>query len=140
MNFFTAACRIECCESIYHESLTLEQTNSLPQQANFLDLDIEIDTNLITKTKLYNKTDDYNFRMVRYPHITSEIPLRIGLNTHYGECIRMYRNCTEYADFMDRVNQLTRAYIDKGYGRELIIKMITKVLGKNPSLHSYQVR
>lgn len=124
------------CKSMYHESLTLERTNIEPNKANFLDLVIEISENRKTKTKLYNKTDEYKFRIVRYPHITSEIPLRIGLNTHYGECVRIFRTCTEYEDFIIRLRQLSQNYKINGYNEEQLRSMVFKVISKNPYISS----
>ncbi|GMT02233.1 hypothetical protein PENTCL1PPCAC_24407, partial [Pristionchus entomophagus] len=44
---------------MYHHSLTLEQTNSEPTEAAFLDLSISVTHSGHIQTSLYNKTDDY---------------------------------------------------------------------------------
>ncbi|GMR62796.1 hypothetical protein PMAYCL1PPCAC_32991, partial [Pristionchus mayeri] len=59
---------------MYHQSLTLEQTNSGPRESAFLDLSMIVKNNGKVQTSLYNKTDDYSFSVVRYPHYQSNIP------------------------------------------------------------------
>ncbi|GMT21814.1 hypothetical protein PFISCL1PPCAC_13111, partial [Pristionchus fissidentatus] len=64
---------IKITSEMYHESLTLEQTNATPKESAFLNLSVRITTEGIVKTSLYNKTDDYSFSVVRYPHFLSNI-------------------------------------------------------------------
>ena len=64
----------------------------------------------------------------------SEIPIRIGLNTYYGECIRIYRTCSEKEDFLQRMKQLFACFMNNKYSKELILAVLYKVLGRNPSI------
>ena len=42
--------------------------------ANYLDLRLEFDTNGSFTTQLYDKRDDFNFSIVNFPFIDSNIP------------------------------------------------------------------
>lgn len=119
--------------SMYHPSLTLERTNNAENRAAFLDLDISCTSNGI-QTALYNKTDDYTFRVIRYPHFTSNIPKRIGLNTFHGEIIRIFRTCTHLSDFTSRTKSLIQTFETNQYPRALLISRLVKTLTINPSL------
>ena len=120
-------------KEMYHNSLTLEQTNSSEYTTTFLDLDLKSHQSNIT-IQLYNKTDDYNFTIIRYPHYHSTVPLRIGLNTLHGEMIRNYRNCTEYCDFITRMATLINTYKKNQYPLEIIATRLLRTIGMNPSI------
>ncbi|KAF8373470.1 hypothetical protein PRIPAC_79899, partial [Pristionchus pacificus] len=62
---------------MYHHSLTLEQTNTGPKESAFLDMSIKVTITGAIQTSLYNKTDDYSFSVVRYPHYESNIPISL---------------------------------------------------------------
>ena len=128
-----AADFVNITSAMYHSSLTLEQTNNTDKKSAFLDLDIECTRDGVT-TSLYNKTDDYSFSVVRYPHFSSCIPRRIGLNTLHGEFLRIYRNCSKSQHFYIRSRALTDYFFSVGYPRTLINSRIIRTIKMNPSI------
>ncbi|GMT14529.1 hypothetical protein PFISCL1PPCAC_5826, partial [Pristionchus fissidentatus] len=84
---------------------------------------------------LYNKTDDYSFQVIRYPHFESNVPVKIGLNTFYGEMVRIYRNCSELNDFILRTESLIAYFLSIQYPRHIIHACITILLKK--ASHEY---
>ena len=123
----------EMTNDMYHQSLTLERTNETDNKANFLDLDITC-VGVDVYTKLYNKTDDYSFKVIRYPQFSSNIPMRIGLNTLHGEIIRIFRTCTYLPDFIARNQLLLHTFETNGYPLVLLYTKFIKTLNKNPSI------
>ncbi len=65
---------------IYHSSLTVESTSLNDTHSSFLDIDITIKEYKII-SKVYNKTDDYNFTIARYPNFRSCVPKSIFKGT-----------------------------------------------------------
>ena len=122
---------IRATAEMYHSSLTLERTNAQWEKAAFLDLNLEIQHGKITSS-LYNKTDDYTFKVIRYPQFASNIPLRIGLNTFHGEIVRIHRVCSASNHFIARVRQLIANFVENGYDKNLIIGKMLKTLSRNP--------
>ena len=51
---------------IYPSELQLNKANSSDTEALFLDLDLSI-TNDIVSSKVYDKRDDFNFKIVNFP-------------------------------------------------------------------------
>lgn len=94
---------------MYSYILKLEQTNNCKHSGNFLDVNIKLnDDNL--ETQLYNKTDDYNFRICRFPHNDSNIHVKIANNTLEGEMIRYLRSCPKLDDFILRFGSMLNEF------------------------------
>ncbi|GMR33651.1 hypothetical protein PMAYCL1PPCAC_03846, partial [Pristionchus mayeri] len=125
---------IRMTTDMYHQSLTLEQTNTNLYEAAFLDLSISILKTGKVQTSLYNKTDDYSFSVIRYPHFESNIPMSMGVNTLHGEIIRIFRNCSSFEHFLDRVHQLSRYFITIKNPKDIVFYRIYKTLNNNPNI------
>ena len=63
---------IDCVKEISPFELNVEKTNRSDDQANYLDLTF----------KLYDKYNDYNFQIVNFPFMSSNVP--------YGPTCRVY--------------------------------------------------
>ena len=61
-------------DRIYPIELEIKDTTDTNRSASYLDLHIEIDSECRLRTKLYDKTDDFNFPIVNFPFICSNIP------------------------------------------------------------------
>ena len=107
-------------KEIYHPSLNIEKTNVSTETTNFLDLNITIKNGTIVY-KLYNKTDDYNFRINKYPKYYSNIPIHIIKNTFIAEVIRIHRTCSEYISFKTRIIELCEVSSHNGWDKFEII-------------------
>ncbi len=61
------------CNEIYPDELNIIPTNTLNNTTTFLDLDINIvDKRFISK--LYDKRRDFNFKVITFPDLRSNIP------------------------------------------------------------------
>ncbi|KAF8353840.1 hypothetical protein PRIPAC_95463 [Pristionchus pacificus] len=132
---------IRITTDMYHRSLTLEQTNTDPKESAFLDMSIKVTITGAVQTSLYNKTDDYSFSVVRYPHYESNIPISMGLNTLHGEIIRIFRNCSLFEHFLERTCQLARYFLQIQYPKEILCSRLYSTLNKTPTISlKYAVR
>ena len=64
---------------IYPSELNVEKANRLDNQADYLDLTFIIGNNNRLYTKLYAKRDDFNFHIVNFPFLSSNIPLALHM-------------------------------------------------------------
>ncbi|KAF8367718.1 hypothetical protein PRIPAC_85547, partial [Pristionchus pacificus] len=132
---------IRITTDMYHRSLTLEQTNTDPKESAFLDMSIKVTITGAVQTSLYNKTDDYSFSVVRYPHYESNIPISMGLNTLHGEIIRIFRNCSLFEHFLERTCQLARYFLQIQYPKEILCSRLYSTFNKTPAISlKYAVR
>ena len=60
-------------DSIYPKELKLNKANSSDTSAAFLDLDLSIENGVIS-SKIYDKRDDFNFKIVNFPHLDGDVP------------------------------------------------------------------
>ena len=57
--------------------------------------------------KLYNKGDDFNFPIVNFPILSSNIPSAPVYRVLVSQLVRYARACYKYLDFVDREKLLT---------------------------------
>ena len=58
-------------------------------------------TSKLTMTP-YDKRDDFNFPIVNFPFICSNIPVAPAYGVYFSRLIRYYRACSSYHDFLNR--------------------------------------
>ena len=120
----------ETLKSIYGENLQYEQTNHNLKFANFLDLTLEINSHGII-SKLYNKTDDYNFKVLRLTHFSSFTPANIKNSLISGEILRIKRASSNSKNFEERITQLKNELSEVKYPEFLFTKILNKVRSKH---------
>ena len=84
--------------------------------ASYLDLHLDIDSEGRLSMKLYGKRDDFNFPIVNFPFICSNIPAA----PVYGVYIYQLIACGSYQDFLGRRLLLTRKLLTQ---RFLLVKL-----------------
>ena len=83
------------------------------RSASYLDLHLKIDGEGRLRTKLYDKKDDFNFAIVNFPFISSNISAPAHGEYIY-QVIRYSRACDSYQDFLNRGLLLTRNLLNHG--------------------------
>jgi len=61
-------------DGIYSIGLEIKDTTDTDRFASYLDLHLEIDSEWRLRTIIYDKRDDFNFLIVDFPFICSNIP------------------------------------------------------------------
>jgi hypothetical protein len=59
---------------IYPSELEVKETTDAASSASFLDLSLEFDDSGQLSTKIYDKRDDFNFKIINFPNMCSNIP------------------------------------------------------------------
>jgi hypothetical protein len=71
-------------------------------------------------TKLYDKRDDFNFLIVNFPFICSNIPATPAYVVYISQLIRYSRACGSYQDYLDRGLLQRRKLLNQGF---LLVKL-----------------
>ena len=87
--------------------------------ASYFDLYLDLDREGWLKTKLYDKRDDFNFPIVNFPAICSNIPAEPAYGAYISQLIR-YSRAYGFQDFLDRGLLLTRQLLNQ---RFLLVKL-----------------
>ena len=58
---------------IYPDSLNLKKINTSNLKADVLDISISINNDFTYTSKVYDKRDDFNFSIINFPHMKSNI-------------------------------------------------------------------
>ena len=78
---------------IYPPELSITKETKSDKEASYLDLSITIENDKF-HTKLYDKRDDFNFKIVNYPHpVTSNIPEKPAYGVYASRIICFARAC-----------------------------------------------
>ena len=83
-------------DSIYPSELEIKDTTESASSVSYFDilLGIDIDGNLTTK--LHDKRDDFNFSIVNFPYLCSNIPSSAAYGVFVSQLIRYARACSSY--------------------------------------------
>jgi hypothetical protein len=119
---------------IYPIELEIKDTTETERSASYLDLHLEIDSKGGLKTKLYDKRDDFDFPIVNFPFMSSNIPAAPAYGVYISQLIRYSRACASYQDFIDRGLQLTRKLLSQGFLRERLESSLRKFFGRHHDL------
>ena len=93
-------------KEIYPSQLTVEKANKSDHLADFLDLTFVIDSGGKRSTRLYDKRDDFDFHIVKFPFLSSSIPSGPSYGVYISQLIRYARCCSHYDDFRYRHKRL----------------------------------
>jgi hypothetical protein len=91
-------------DRIYPIELEIKDTTGTDSSASYFDI-----------TKPYDKRDDFNFPIVNFLFICSNIPAAPAYGVYISQVIRYSRACGSYPNFLDRELLLTRKLLNQGF-------------------------
>ena len=74
-------------------------------------------------TRLYDK-NDFNFRIVNFPVLSSNIPSAPAYGVYVSQLVRYARACYKYQDFVDRGKLLTNKLFSRGYCKAMLVSTV----------------
>ena len=93
----------EYISSIYPSELELKDTTMASNEVCYLDTRIKQgDDSTPYHISVYDKRDDFDFRIVNFSHMDSNIPANPAYGTYISQLVRYARICTSKADFLHR--------------------------------------
>ena len=97
-------------DCIYPIELEIKDTTDTDMSASYLDIHLRIDSEAAVK----NKRDHFNFPIVNFPFICSNIPAAPAYGEYLSQLIRYSRAWGSYQDVHDRGLLLTRKLLNQG--------------------------
>ena len=119
---------------IYPPELEIKETTDTASSASFLDLYLEFDLHSHLSTRIYDKRDDFNFEIINFPHLSSNIPTSPAYGIYISQLIRYSRACSSYSDFVKRHQCLSRKLMKQGYVKERLVLFLKKFIGRYQDL------
>jgi hypothetical protein len=81
----------EFLQLIYPPELDIKETTDTASSASFLNLYLEFDDSGQLSTKIYDKRDDFNFKIIHFPNMCSNIPASPAYGVYISQLIRYTR-------------------------------------------------
>ena len=113
---------------IYPPELEVKETTDTASSASFLDLYLEFDDSGQISTKIYDKRDDFNFKIINFPNMCSNIPASPAYGAYISLLIRYARVSSNYSDFLKRHLHLRNRLLDQGYKKIHLIRSLKKFI------------
>ena len=92
--------------------LEVKETTDTISSASFLDLYLEIDDSGQLSTKIYDKREDFNFKIINFPNMCSNISASPAYGVYISQLIRYARASSNYSDFLKRHLHLRNRLLD----------------------------
>jgi len=99
-------------DPIYPIELEIKDTTYTARSASYIDQLLKIDSEGRLRTKLYDKRDDFYFRIVYFPFICSNILAAPAYGVYISQLLRYSRTCSSSQYFLDRELLLTRKLLN----------------------------
>ena len=110
---------------IYSSELQLNKANTSDTEAPFLDLHLSISNGFVS-SKFYDKRDDFDFDIVNFPFLDSDVPRRPSYGVYISQLIRFARVYSHVDDFNTRNKCLTAELLKQGYRYHKFRKALSK--------------
>ena len=116
--------------TIYPNELEIKDTTESSTHASYLDILLSVDTDKKLTTKLYDKRDDFDFSIVNFPHLSSNIPQSPAYGVYISQMIRYARACSTYEHFIYRGKLLTDKLLKQEYRKSRLKSTFRKFYGR----------
>ena len=114
---------------IYPQELIACRNGNDNKHIQYLDIDITV-TGTNYQTKVFNKTEDFNFTVVNFPFVQSNIPKRVPYNVFYNELYRYHNICSNQHSFLQKTANTFNLLLNMGYQRKFLISGIKRFFNK----------
>ena len=94
--------------------LQVNKANISDTEAPFLDLHLSISNGFVS-SKIYDKRDDFDFDIVKYPFLDGDVPRSTSYGVYIPQLIRFARVSSHVADFNARNKSLPAKFLQQGY-------------------------
>ena len=118
--------------AIYPSKLELKDTSTLSTEVCYLDTNIQTgDLNTPFRISIYDKRDDFAFRIVNFPHMDSNILANPAYGVYISQLVRYARICTSKVDFINRLRGRSLRLRQQGFETNLLQKSFNKFFSRH---------
>ena len=122
---------------IYPPELEAKETTGTASSASFLDLYLEFDDSGQISTKFFDKRDDFNFKIINFPNMCSNIPASSAYGVYISQLIRYARASSNYSDFLKRHLHLRNSYWTRAMKRFALFDLLKSLYSDINILSKY---
>ena len=119
--------------NIYPRELVLKKTTESAVEVSYLDVKIGIEEERFV-TSVYDKRDSFNFHIVNFPFLNSNIPTAPAYGVYISQLVRVGRISSCYSQFVLRNKSMTSRLIKQGFRYSKLCKTFKKFCRKHVSL------
>ena len=109
----------------YPSELTVEKANKSDHLADYLDLTFIIDSGSKLSTRLYDKRDDFDFHIVNFPFLSSNIPSGPSYGVYILRCVMARVQYCKLSKIFETPRMTAGCFIDTKFG------MVTHTVNSN---------
>ena len=109
--------------NIYPSELELKLTSDSIHNANYLDMNISINNKQFIH-KLYDKRNDFTFKVISMPNMSSNIPFRPTYGVFYSQIVRLFNANNSINIFKADVKNLMNKLIKQNFSHNLLKKQV----------------
>ena len=119
------------------QSWKLKKTTDTASSTSILGIYLEFDDSGQLSTNIYDKRDDFNFKIINFPNMCSNKPASPAYGVYFSQLILYGRASSNYSDFLKRHPYLRNRLLDQGYEKTRLIRSLkslysdTKILSTN---------
>ena len=100
---------------MYPADIEIKDTTESTASASYLDLLLSIGRDGQLHTSIYDKRDDFNFHIINFPFLSSNIQSSPAYGVFISKLIRYTRACSSYECFILRARRLSSKLLKQGY-------------------------
>jgi hypothetical protein len=117
-----------------YEELSLKRESTVDgKEAHFLETDIIVDSGFV-HTGIYDKRDDFGFRVVTFPTLPTNSPLMAAHGLLIAQLLRFAQVNDTLTGFHERASLLTEKLVAQGFKKELLEKKCKTFYTRNEKL------
>jgi hypothetical protein len=113
---------------IYPPELEIKESTDTASSASFLDFYLQFDDSGQLSNKIYDKRDDFSFKIINFPNMCSNIPASPAYGVYISQLIRYARASSNYSDFLKLHLYLKNRLLDHGYQKIRLIRSLKKFM------------
>ena len=122
---------------MYPAELEIKDTTESNTSTSYLDLLLSIESDGQLRNSLYDKRDDFNFHITKFPFLSSNIPSSPAYGVFISQLIRYVRACSSYECFILKVARLSSKLLGQGYVMGRLKSSLRKLYGRYGDLIKY---
>ena len=117
--------------AIYPSELELKDTSTSSTEVCYLDTNIKTGDNTPFRISIYDKREDFAFRIVNFPHIDSNIPANPAYGVYVSQLVRYARICPSKVDFINRLRGLSLRLRQQGFETNRLQNSFNKFVNRH---------
>ena len=114
---------INLWHKIYPKELLLKKTNNSNSSIQFLDIEIKFSNSTVT-TSLYDKRNDFNFKVIKFIPWSSNLSIKVYRNTIINQTHRIKFICNNTNNTLSHINDFFNTLINNNYPFNFINKYL----------------